>query len=79
MKSPKNSFKKTNNKDKKQNNYINNANNMVHKMDQKKKREFKFASIQEALKGIDEKVIATDKVASANCWRISREEYYTLE
>jgi hypothetical protein len=45
----------------------------------RKNREFKFASIQEALKGIDEEAIATDTVASVNCGRISRVEYYTLE
>jgi hypothetical protein len=66
-------------KDKKEKNYINNENNRIQKKDQKKKRDFKFGSIKEALKGIDEELIAKHKEAKANCWRCRREGHYILE
>jgi hypothetical protein len=66
-------------KDKKDKNYINNENNRIQKKDQKKKRDFKFGNIKEALKGIDEELIAKHKEAKANCWRCEREGHYTLE
>jgi hypothetical protein len=50
-------------------------------MDQKKRRDFKFGSIHEALKGIDKELIAKHKEVKANFWRCVREghdiqEYY---
>jgi hypothetical protein len=63
----------------KEKNYINNENNRIQKEDEKKKRDFNFGSIKEALKGIDEKLIAKHKEAKVNCWRYDRERNYKLE
>jgi ATPase subunit of ABC transporter with duplicated ATPase domains len=64
---------------KKEKNSINNENNRIQKKDQKKKRDFKFGSIKEALDGIHEEPIAKHKEVKANCWRCRRERHYTLE
>jgi hypothetical protein len=54
-------------KDKKEKNYINNEKNRIQKKVQKKKRDFKFGSIKEALKGIDEELIAKHNEVKVNC------------
>jgi hypothetical protein len=66
-------------KDKKERHYINNENNSTQEKYQKTKRDFKFGIIKEAVKGIDEELIAKYKEEKANCWRYRREADYRLE
>jgi hypothetical protein len=70
---------KKENKDKKEKNYKNNENNKISKKENKKKRDFKFANVKEALQGISEELITKHKEAKANYWRCGREGHNTLE
>jgi hypothetical protein len=54
------------------------VNNRIQRKDQNKRRDFKFGSIKEASKGIDEELIAKHKESKANCWRCRREGHYML-
>jgi hypothetical protein len=54
-------------------------NETVQKKDQKKKRDYKFETVKEGLKGMCEDMITKHKDAKANCWRCGREGHYTLE
>jgi hypothetical protein len=71
--------KRKNNKEKKEKNYKNNEASKIEKRDSKKKREFKFENVKEALKGMSEEIITKHKDAKANCWRCRHEGHYTLE
>jgi hypothetical protein len=59
--------------------YIHNDKNRVQGQDQKKKGDVKLRSIEEALKGIHEELIAKHKEAKANWKRCGREGHYRLE
>jgi hypothetical protein len=45
----------------------------------KKKHEFKFENIKEALKGMSEEMITKHKDTQANCWWCTSDRHYTLE
>jgi hypothetical protein len=49
------------------------------KNDKQRKKEQKFATVREALEGIDEELIKKYKNLGASCWRCGRSNHFTLE
>jgi hypothetical protein len=53
--------------------------NKIHKKYDKKKRDFKFATVKGALEGMTEDRIKKHKEVKANCWRCGRQGHFILE
>jgi hypothetical protein len=71
--------KTKNKKEKKEKNYKNNEGSKIQKRDLKKKSDFKFENVKEALKGMSMEKITKHKDAKANSWRCGCEGHSTLE
>jgi hypothetical protein len=67
-----------NKKEKIEKNYKNNEGSKIQKRDSKKKHEFKFENVKEALKGMSEEMIAKHKEGKANYWWYGPKGHYTL-
>jgi hypothetical protein len=74
--------KKTEKRDKKNKNgkgFKNTDKNKIYKKDDRKKKDFKFATVKAALEGMTEDMIKKHIDVKANCWGCGREGHYTPE